>query len=77
MKITVKPQHTTKETPYPKLMASIHTSLIVFMVKPREGVVLSSYPNSIDAVGDYSKEWSRTSFKDYKGTITLENTHEA
>ena len=30
MKITVKPQHTTKETPYPKLMASIHTSLIVF-----------------------------------------------
>ena len=77
MKITVNPEITTKEIPYPKLMLSMQSSMIVLMVKPREGVVLRTGKGSCNVVGDYSDEWSRTIFKDYKGTITLENTHEA
>ena len=77
MKITVNPDTTTKEMPYPKLMISMQSSMIVFMVKPEKGVILRTCKGSSNLVGDYHGEWSRTIFKDYKGTITLENTHEA
>jgi|TARA_R110000822_G_scaffold38055_1_gene105960 acetone carboxylase gamma subunit len=75
MKITVNPEVTTKETPYPKLMISTVSGSIFLMVNPSEGTILKA--SSGTSVGDYVKNWAFNNFKDYKGTITLENTHEA
>ena len=75
MKITVNPKTTTKETPYPKLMISTVSGSIFLMVNPSEGTILKA--SSGTSVGDYVKNWAFNNFKDYKGTITLENTHEA
>ena len=74
MKITVNPEVTTKEIPYPKLMISTASGSIFLMVNPSEGTVLKA--SSGTSVGDYAKNWAFNNFKDYKGSITLENTHE-
>tara|TARA_R110000782_G_scaffold60647_2_gene125262 strand:- start:3055 stop:3282 length:228 start_codon:yes stop_codon:yes gene_type:complete len=73
MKITVNPEITTKEIPYPKLMISTASGAIFLMVNPSEGTVLMA--SSGTSVGDYSFNWAFNNFKDYKGSITLENTH--
>ena len=78
MKITVNPEHTTKETPYPKLMISRVSKMIILMVRPYEGTVLrSDNTHNQWMVGQHNSNWSILNFEDYKGSITLENTHEA
>jgi hypothetical protein len=77
MKITVNPKTTTKETPYPKLMICTDTHLILLMTTQNKGTVLRSKGFGMGQAGDYSSNWSPSLLEDYKGTITLENTHEA
>jgi len=67
-----------KENQFPKLMQCIDTpSLIVYMVSEGKGYVLS--PDNEDdevyqdwEINDYEEEWSMYRFKDFHGSITLE-----
>jgi hypothetical protein len=67
-----------KKLNFPKLMIS-SDELIVLMTGACEGVVISNkarvrqYMVSEYYVGQYINDWNMDSFKDYNGTVTLEN----
>ena len=77
MKITVNPEHKVNKTPYPKLMICTDTHLILLMTTQNKGTVLRAKGFGMGQAGEYSSSWSPSGLEDYKGSITLENTHEA
>lgn len=61
-----------KELPFPKLMKSAKTENVVFFNKEFEGILLSPGTKCYE-IGEYSKEWTMVDFKDFKGSVCLEN----
>lgn len=63
-----------KELPFPKLMIHYNNGRIILFTSQSEGVVvnrgtiLSSFH-----VGEYSKGWTSVLYRDYKGSVCLEN----
>jgi hypothetical protein len=70
MKVTVK-QTPRKDIPYPKLMTA-KEGLIVLMIKPKCGVVIAASSYSI---GYYSDAWNMNCFRDFEGSVELQNEH--
>lgn len=71
MKSTVSTKACKKELPFPKLMVcKERPDLIVLFQSEKEGVVLKS---SIWTEGTIHTDWSPTLFKDFVGSICLEN----
>ena len=72
MKITLDPSD--KKAQYPKLMS--HTkfpNLVLYMIAPSKGVVVSEDKGIEFLIGRYSETWNMSVFKDYNGRVILEN----
>ena len=65
-----KPQ---EEKPFPKLMKSKYTGMIVLFHSSAIGMVLDQSKNPIDQVGTYSEEWAMSSFEDFNESVTIKN----
>lgn len=76
MKITVNNTQANKETPFPKLMIGKQSGIIILATGIEDegikGVVIGQ-ESGVYKVGYYYDGWNRNNFKDYSGTITLEN----
>jgi len=70
MKVTVNEEE-EKENGFPKLMINNNNDLIVLMSHYGTGVVVSG--NEHNSLGHYSVFWSMDCFKDFNGTVTLQN----
>ena len=72
MKSQIVGVESKKVLPFPKLMKSIDTNVIVLFYKPKEGQIVNgeSYGHK---VGFFLNEWNMTYFKDFNGTINLSN----
>ena len=68
MKINITENKYKKEKPFPKLMISDRKVVVLFR-KPKKGTVL--YPNDY-RLGKYSSNFNMENFKDFFGTIELE-----
>lgn len=73
MKITTT-NNTTKHLikPYPKLMVSAKTKLIVLFIDYAEGTLIDIGNKKNFTIGEWSNDWDMESFVDFKGSITLE-----
>ena len=69
MKVTVNEE--SKEKEFPKLMINDKNDLIIFMTSRGVGFVVQ--PNKHDPIGNYSDSWAMHQFKDFNGTVTLQN----
>ena len=58
---------------YPKLVISKQTGNIVLLTSEQAGTLihLGSCPHNTDKIGNIYRGWSKTCFRDYKGTISL------
>jgi hypothetical protein len=72
MKITATNTPSVKALGYPKLMIGT-LGTIVLMTKESHGAVLQG--DNYDT-GHVNDDWSMSCFKDYTGTITLENSND-
>jgi len=70
MKVTVNEEE-KKVKEFPKLMINNGGNLIVLMTSDRCGVVVST--NEFNKLGNISDVWSMDCFKDFNGTVTLQN----
>ena len=70
IKTTVK-RPPRKGKPYPKLMKSRVSGVIVLFESEGRGMVVYSHETA-SPVGHFSSEWGDT-FEDFEGAITLEN----
>lgn len=69
MKVIVNEE--SKEKELPKLMICKNDeNLVVFMFGDKQGVVISCKTRY---TGYYSEYWVMTDFKDFNGTVTLQN----
>lgn len=71
MKSTVSNQPCTKETPFPKLMVN-HYGTIVLFSSPRTGMCIRQ-GNTEKTGAFYHDCWDDNAFKDYNGSVCLEN----
>jgi len=72
IKVTSSETPEKKERPFPKLMISNSSGLIVLMEAPGEGSTLTKsvgWPT----IGRHHKHWDIDCFRDYNGSITLSN----
>ena len=67
MKVEVNEKTKNKELDFPKLMTGKH-GLIVLFDKIESGTVIKGEKK---LVGHYAEDWDLSSFKDFKGSITL------
>jgi len=74
MKVTTTNATSVKVLDYPKLMVAADGE-IVLMCSHGKGVVIRC-GNTINPVGQMSECWHMNCFKDYTGTITLENSND-
>ena len=74
MKSTKCDKGNTSELPYPKLMID-DVGVVVLMSKHGVGVVLNS-SSVYHLLGTSGDNWYMNNFKDYSGTITLENSND-
>jgi len=72
MKVTATDTPSVKVLGYPKLMVS-DDGQIVLMGSYGAGVVVRCAP-TVSPVGFISRCWAMSCFKDYTGTVTLENS---
>jgi len=71
MKSTVSASLCETETPFPKLMISTETNLIVLMVTQGKGTVVGN-PTKENQLGSFSTDWIKV-FVDFTGSICLQN----
>jgi len=69
---------TKKEHEFPKLMKDKYTSLIVLMIAPGSGCIVSGIISGFlginsYSIGKYLNEWNMDSFIDFHGEVTLKN----
>ncbi len=72
---TSTPPCSKKELPYPKLMKGTYTGNIYIMSCVEKGIILEQGPkcNSKQVVGTLVQGQSAHNFRDYKGSVCLEN----
>lgn len=70
MKVTVKEAEEKKG--FPKVMISHHTGTVVFMIERNVGILLNDESSEVKK-GELFKKWSMSEFKDFNGTVTLQN----
>ena len=58
---------------FPKLMCNEDFSKVIRFTSPKEGVIVFLKGGSAYKVFEHSSGWNMNNFKDYNGTITLEN----
>lgn len=68
MKSTVEVKK-AKDLPFPKLMKSTRSDKVVLFEKYRCGTVVSDHKD----MGMYSEIWLMQNFRDFDGSVTLEN----
>jgi hypothetical protein len=73
MKSTKCDKGNTSELQFPKLMINSAGGDVVFMTSSRTGTVV--YSGNFE-LGYTSSGWNTRYFKDYSGTITLENSND-
>jgi hypothetical protein len=64
-------ENTQQEKPFPKLMVSTKSNIIVFMLSKGVGVSLSA--KAPYEFGYYTDEWASDNFTDYNEPITIQN----
>ncbi len=70
MKVTVNEEE-VMENSFPKLMIYTVSDLIVLMTSSMNGIVVAG--NSYHELGKISDTWDMQHFKDFNGTVTLQN----
>lgn len=61
-----------KELPFPKLMKNQNSNLIVFFSEDRKGIAVCE--GRCNSIGCQRTDWSMTAFRDFKGSVCLENS---
>lgn len=69
---TTFPDNAEHTKPFPKIMRSKRSGMIVLFEKATVGTVLSRGQSAYDP-GDHRATWADEYFEDYNGPVTLQN----